>query len=263
MEIGSKLRLAREARGISLEQAENETKIRKKYLEALERDDFDVLPGWFYVRSFLRTYARYLGLDAEELLQHLNECVPGGVPPVEPQAAAPSVADRSNDRKLRGVLFVAIAFLVAVVLMIGFFIMSGKNGEKVPQGNGRNTIEKRSDALPGLNDGDERVRGERHLESDGSIENSVAPRSREEVELVLVVVSQRCWMQVLVDGRKEFEGTVAAGEERVFKGKEKIALRLGNAGAVKVIFNGQELGFLGRPGEVVYREFSTGSGSAF
>ncbi len=66
--IGESLRNTREAKGITLHQAEEDTKIRKRYLEALEEGDYDVIPGRVYARGFLRNYANYLGLDQEEIM---------------------------------------------------------------------------------------------------------------------------------------------------------------------------------------------------
>ena len=62
-EIGNSLREARLRRGVELVQAESATKVRAKYLRALEEEEFDSLPSGTYVRGFLRAYASYLGLD--------------------------------------------------------------------------------------------------------------------------------------------------------------------------------------------------------
>ncbi len=67
--IGERLRSARQALGLSLEEIENVTRIRRSFLVALEQETFDVLPGPAYVRGFLRTYAAYLGIPSEELLE--------------------------------------------------------------------------------------------------------------------------------------------------------------------------------------------------
>jgi Helix-turn-helix domain len=64
-EIGSSLREARLHRGVEIPDAERATKIRGKYLRALETESFDVLPGQAYIKSFLRTYADYLDLDGQ------------------------------------------------------------------------------------------------------------------------------------------------------------------------------------------------------
>ncbi len=69
--IGRILEQAREERGLSLHQVEQATKIRARYLKELERENFDVLPA-VYVLGSLRTYADYLGLDAEALVRELK-----------------------------------------------------------------------------------------------------------------------------------------------------------------------------------------------
>ncbi len=71
-ELGNNLREARQRRRIDLVAAEQDTKIRSKYLAALETEDFDVLPGPVFVRGFLRTYSRYLGLDPQLFVDEYN-----------------------------------------------------------------------------------------------------------------------------------------------------------------------------------------------
>src|SRR5664279_5287605 len=65
--VGERLRDARETRGVDLFRVERDTKIRTKYLAALEDGDFTDLPGDVYARGFLRNYASYLGLDADDV----------------------------------------------------------------------------------------------------------------------------------------------------------------------------------------------------
>ena len=68
-EIGSTLRETRVRRKTTLQQAEDDTKIRVKYIQAMENDDFDLMPSAAYVKGFLRTYSHYLGLDADVILE--------------------------------------------------------------------------------------------------------------------------------------------------------------------------------------------------
>lgn len=67
--VGTKLREARARRKLSLEEAEAETKIRVRYLQAIENEEWDQLPEDTYVRAFIRTYGRFLGLDGERLAE--------------------------------------------------------------------------------------------------------------------------------------------------------------------------------------------------
>src|SRR3712207_1169924 len=71
-EIGRLLEQKRKERGLSLDEVEQATKIRKRYLTGLEREDFAMLPDAVYARGFLKTYANYLGLDGEELSRLLK-----------------------------------------------------------------------------------------------------------------------------------------------------------------------------------------------
>jgi cytoskeleton protein RodZ len=75
-DIGASLAAARETRGYSLADAERLTNVRVKYLSALERGDFDALPGRTYARAFLRTYASALGLEADRFVAAFEELVP-------------------------------------------------------------------------------------------------------------------------------------------------------------------------------------------
>src|SRR5215213_4063420 len=71
-EIGRYLEQTRKERGLSLEEVEQATKIRKRYLTGLEREDYTILPDAVYARGFLKTYANYLGLDGEALSRRLK-----------------------------------------------------------------------------------------------------------------------------------------------------------------------------------------------
>ena len=82
-EIGNSLREARLRQGLEFVEVEQATKIRGKYLRALEDEQFDILPGQTYVKGFLRTYAEYLGLDGELYVDEYNSrYVPGEEEPL-------------------------------------------------------------------------------------------------------------------------------------------------------------------------------------
>ena len=67
-QIGARLREARMGAKIDINQVESDTKIRAKYLRAMENEEWSLLPGEIYAKTFLRTYADYLGIDSRELL---------------------------------------------------------------------------------------------------------------------------------------------------------------------------------------------------
>jgi len=85
-ELGQTLREARETRGVSLAEAQQATKIRQAFLQALEQENYGVLPPPVYIRGFLKTYSNYLGLDSQEVVQafdELMEAVAMGINPYQ------------------------------------------------------------------------------------------------------------------------------------------------------------------------------------
>lgn len=89
--IGERLIGAREQRGLSLEDAERDTRISRRYLQALEDERFDIIPAPVYARGFLRSYSQYLGVETAPLLARF----PQDTPPPGAPARPPSQEDRS------------------------------------------------------------------------------------------------------------------------------------------------------------------------
>jgi helix-turn-helix protein len=124
-EIGSSLREARSRRGAAIVQAEQATKIRGKYLRALEEERFDLLPSQTYVKGFLRTYADYLGLDGQLYVDEYNSrFVPG-------DAWVPRRSARAEERRRQrglqaNVVLVALgAIAVLTIVVIAAWKVSG------------------------------------------------------------------------------------------------------------------------------------------
>src|SRR3954469_17913117 len=98
-EIGSSLREARLRQGLDLPEVEQATKIRGKYLRALEDEQFDVLPAQTYVKGFLRNYAEYLGLDGQLYVDEFNSRYVVGEEH-EPRARRSAVRPQRRNRRL-------------------------------------------------------------------------------------------------------------------------------------------------------------------
>src|SRR3954469_15469609 len=95
--IGDTLREARMRQKIDISEVEAKTKIRAKYLRALENEEFDLLPGTTFVRSFLRTYAEYLGLDAHMLVEeYRSRYEPRGQEDLTPFSTQPQPGGRDR-----------------------------------------------------------------------------------------------------------------------------------------------------------------------
>src|ERR1700744_2112702 len=98
-DIGSTLREARMHARIDISEVELRTKIRAKYLRAIENEEWDLLPGPVYVRSFLKTYGDYLGLDSRLLVDELNRR--SGGPNHDPRAMTSLSRERERPRDSR------------------------------------------------------------------------------------------------------------------------------------------------------------------
>jgi cytoskeleton protein RodZ len=148
-EIGTTLRETRIRRRVDLAEVEAATKIRVRYLRALENEEWDVLPGGAYTRSFIRTYANYLGLDGERLADEFRRTVGDPVgeryPRAEPAPAPPRRAPAASGggprlHVSRGAL-AALISIGLIVLLIGIGLAGdgdgGSEGEDSPSIGGR------------------------------------------------------------------------------------------------------------------------------
>jgi cytoskeleton protein RodZ len=117
--VGAVLKQTRERRGIELETVEQETKIRSKYLRALEDEDWDVLPGPAYTRGFIRAYAELLGLDSEVLVDEYRRRH-GQLPTesYEPLLRGRRARERVASPTARYVVLGSLAALAAILLLV-------------------------------------------------------------------------------------------------------------------------------------------------
>lgn len=117
-EIGNSLREARVRQGLEYPQIELATKIRAKYIRALEDEHFGVLPAHTYVKGFLRTYAEFLGLDGQLYVDEFSSRFFGDGLEDSPRRVAPRVhQDRGIERKVLVLALAGIAALTALVIV--------------------------------------------------------------------------------------------------------------------------------------------------
>jgi hypothetical protein len=129
-EIGKSLREARVRRSIEFAQAEQVTKVRGKYLRALEDEQFDVLPSQTYVKGFLRTYAEYLGLDGQLYVDEYNSrFVAADDPDFRPRRSGARPQER-NRRLETNVVLIALAAIAIVTIVV---ITAWNSSTKTPK----------------------------------------------------------------------------------------------------------------------------------
>lgn len=251
LEMGKRLKEAREYKGLTLEAVEEETKIRRKYLRALEEEQFQVLPGPVYAKAFLRTYTRFLGIDAEDVFENYSDLF------TEPPSESPDMYFQEENRtgvpqKPRFRLYLTIAAVIVGMIVLVLFVNGVKSkgdtlGNNTSPNNSGNAVTGEQTAPP--------VNNQPPVVQQQPPVVQQQPAGSSMVKLDLNVKNSNCWMSVTVDGRQAFEGTLIPGQSKHFEGKDKINVTLGNAGAVEASLNGQNLGIMGSPGDVVDREF--------
>jgi cytoskeleton protein RodZ len=296
-EFGDRLREARESKGLSLEQAEQFTRIRHDFLKALEETRLDALPGHAYARGFVRNYARLLDLDPEEMVAAYRKAA--GVPAEK----TPEILDEPLLRARPNIwagLFVAVMALLVVFtggwyaynrLWLGqqpeipwqpwqqispvqpttafFFVTPSPTPTSTPspqviaevtsstEVKEPTPTETVVEAVPTATETPwpTAVVRQRTPTPTSTVSPTSAP-----VEFEGLVVESRVtaatYVLVTVDGERVMEKVLQPGEDPVWQGRESVALRVGNAGGIRLILNGVEMPSLGSSGQVVNVEYT-------
>ncbi|MFS0727909.1 RodZ domain-containing protein [Paenibacillus sp. 1P07SE] len=129
-ELGTLLKEARQRKGYTLNDVQEMTKIRVRYLEAIEAGDYNVLPGSFYARAFIKNYAEAVGLDPDELLQQHQHEVPAlpTEPAAEPMMKPRRASARASDRWSKwGFGILLWCFLALIVVLVYIFVLDSPN----------------------------------------------------------------------------------------------------------------------------------------
>ena len=127
-EIGNSLRDARLRQGLELADLEAQTKVRARYLKALEEEQFELLPGDSYVKGFLRTYAERLGLDGQLYVDEYNSRFALSEEPVA--SARPGRRSRQSRAESHAVLVALVGIVAVTVLVIAAWRFGSSGGEE-------------------------------------------------------------------------------------------------------------------------------------
>ncbi|TBL77797.1 helix-turn-helix domain-containing protein [Paenibacillus thalictri] len=138
-DLGVLLRKARLEQKISLDDLQEITKIRKTYLEAIEEGNYKVLPGNFYVRAFIKSYAEAVGLDPNEVLLHYHNVIPASAPDANIETMPkPRVSSRNTERFSKWASnILMISFVILILGIIYYYANSSyESNSKGQPGNG-------------------------------------------------------------------------------------------------------------------------------
>jgi cytoskeletal protein RodZ len=227
--FGETLRRERELRGIDLRDVAEATKISVRFLQALESDRADVLPGGLFPRAFVRQYAAYLGLDPERTVAEYLFAISGQTV----VSTAPDPSPPPAPRVRRGFLMALVLVAGAVVFLTWPPVRTAERESATPAApTPIPTPMPRLSVYPPPSSGP-------------------AGKGSESVGLVLdLQARQSCWVAVQADGIKVMDKVLAEGEIQTLSAHEEIVLSVGNAGGLAYKLNGKPGVMLGREGEV-------------
>lgn len=245
--IGARLKMRREELGLSLSDVQAATKIRSRYLEALEADEWSAIPGDVYIKGFLRTYANFLGLDGEELVAQYKSlcCPPTETVPLE-QAAPPPPPSPRTARIGLWLLVLAVAVGVAA----GLWLVAARAGwlgpSAAPTTKGAPPSPPPVTSNPGqpvAPPGQPRPPTVSVSESPGKRSFRVAGATSLEVQ---GRATARCWVRVWVDGSAEFhDQMLEPGDTAVWRAQRRLDVRVGYPTGLRLTVNGVDEGAAG------------------
>ncbi|MGA2987498.1 MAG: RodZ domain-containing protein [Terriglobia bacterium] len=286
--FGENLRREREMRGVSLEEISSATKISLRFLEAIEREDFTKLPGGIFSRSFIRTYARYLGLDEERVVAEFQQAAR---PQVDFDLHRMPSGKASSGRP--GARTPLIATVVAAVLLGGGYILfryspraaeaptppppapvatpkpaapppvpvpitsgdataaagvSPATGEVAPGAVPTTATIPRPTPNP---QGGPGAGVSPAAQPSPATENPLETKPAADTDLVLqVAATERAWVAVDADGKTVLQRVMNPNEVDTLKAHKSFDVTTGNALSVILTLNGETLKPLGKRGEV-------------
>lgn len=288
-ELGTVLREAREAQGMTLAQAQLKTRISQKFLAALESGDYGALPTAVHVRGYLRNYARFLGLDPEPLIQRYEVSRNYQAPPI-PTKNNPSVSpanplpDRTDQPFFNPINFdidsqkrdpeslmriaIIVALLVFIALAVNRFFFSNQGSQTDV-----------SDAVNAILNPTSELEEQPAAESTPNLtETEIIPTSRNIIELpeiptatptrvklpatmetiqLKLEITRRTWLEVTIDGGVVYQGQGRIGDKFEWTAQTEAILYTGDGSSIFVTINNIELGKLGAANAVIRERWIT------
>lgn len=278
IDIGSLFRNEREKKGLSYSQISETTRLRSHILKALENEDWANLPSPVFVTGFIRSYARALGLDEGEIVGLYQKTVPLEAPPPKP------LLEPVRSKKPLSVFFVFLLLTMAVayylwkeypsrqeilpttetVIPAGDEVARSEKPQELLEEPKPLPLEKRDETtlMPEsdlITTGGETQDGqvEEKEEVQSSIKKPAQPNYEiipqiEELPLTLTVhIRERTWIKIFVDDGDPKEYIFNSGSHHEWKARNGFDLLIGNADGVDLVFNGEKIENLGKPGQVV------------
>lgn len=256
--IGAILSEARIAKGYTLEDLQQATKIQKRYLIAIEEERFSDLPGDFYVRAFIKQYAETVGLNSQELLEQYNDALPNTktqeyVDRVnDDDPARRSAQHTENERlsSLRRRVPIVIAALAAVAVVVGIWLASTNRAQQ----SNSSKVETDSVSVSGRSDESTKEAASDSTSEPDNVRFTQVSTTGEDTtfkmenapahKVVTIKTKQSAWASVNVDNTAVWQGTLpTSGSHKVALENDvtAVTINLGNAPATTILINGHKV----------------------
>ena len=241
--FGEHLKRERELRGISRDEICAATRIGARFLDALENEDWEILPGGIFNRGFIRGVARFLGLDEDDLLAEYDQAVGERDSLIAPSPSPPVARE---PQKKRVAPLVLLGTLCVTILLSGGWLAWNWHYKGLPPAGERSSVAI-ADTPNGntVNPSAQDVSGTAPA---GAPLASPSATQTQPLELK-IEAGKETSVTVSADGSKVFEGSIIAGQSRTFTAQEAIDISAKDAGALLLELNGQTLAPLGPPGQ--------------
>ncbi|PKN93304.1 MAG: hypothetical protein CVU44_10455 [Chloroflexi bacterium HGW-Chloroflexi-6] len=269
-QLGLSLRQRRELLGLTLEEIERHTRVRQANLLIIEQGDFESLPSPVQARGLLNTYANFLDMNGDAMLLRFAEGL-------QARRAERQVIPIQSQRRrwiwplwIRRLLSPDLAFgtlmivsITALVFWGALRIISSQEAEEEAQApsisdvllaSPQAEITETPESLP--TSVEELGTPLPALEEEATLAIDATDLPPGSILQITVLVRERVFVRVIVDGEVKLDARIAPGAALVFDGQERIEILTGNGGAVQVIYNQFDFGLLGNPGEVVNRIYT-------
>lgn len=248
---GEILKKKREELGYNLKEIAKTLRIRSDYLKAIEEGTFEKLPVAVYTKGYIREYAKFLKTDPEIVIKAYLEKIAPPVIEKQPDPTTPAenaeiiVEKEKSNKKYSAAAITLFAVAAAVLLAVLVLFVFSQEGPKTPLSGETSPIlsTPRSDSQIQVKENTEKEKTDAAVNPQG--EKQIKEHSLE------ILASDKTWILATIDNTESKELLLNKGESAKLSAKDGFSLKIGNAGGIKLIFDGKDMGVPGENGKVI------------
>lgn len=263
--IGARLKAARTAKGLTIDDLQQITKIQKRYLIAIEDEQFDKLPGDFYVRAFVKQYADTVDLDGNALLEEYRDQLPSthaetyvqNVDEVQPTRTASREQPTSPAGRVRNYLPTIIVTAIVVIILGFIWFMAVRthagsssndtaSSSSVEVSSSKKASSKSSSKATSSSAKSSSKAKTQTIKQDGTSDTAYTMTNGASKNKVEIKSTKAAWTSVTTNGTQTWQGTLTANGSHTVtlpSNASTVKFQLGNAVATSITINGKKFNF--------------------